>query len=1611
MSKNKKPRNYSKSSKSAVRKPDYLLNQRLEEGRKRIDQVDVELKRRGLPLNGTYHAEYKDNKLTALRYEGKSLDLNQSSDYGTPNNVNDDRASLSSNTADRLFTKEELEALGRARDSTPIDAPESYKVTPIAMGSPFDNQEAAQRRAEEIIAEGDSPASVESRTDPGLNTEQVQEANKSSNSESDSGFIGPEPHGFSEQNYQVFYHDVRIWIQGADVSDWLEGSLSIKYNLNTDPNTVDFTLNNAGNRFVLTPENLSGIWRDADSDYSEIAKHKIFNIKTNPFLNQPDKESGGLIWPLNHWGLIFHKMDPIRVWIRNPAARMENGILKNEWLPLFTGYVTSFPKTDNYINAASSIQIHAEDIRTIIKNMRVNANTILYPTAQGAEVVNPTTAEGVNSRLEFHPNANKQFDATFFKDLLVKANTGNPWVDLTLPEIIEALTFSEDAQVMINTAHNRRAKELAGTIEKLDAEIKEEKNASEKVRKQAVLSNLKKEQSSNYPSETTQVPDSRDIKPNSRMGRMHRGWFRGATKSPVYPSADNKNLQVQFLQEWYNLCIFGSRQRNPKTGNLDFNFEDIKYWTSTDIELVGALTFTTAPWAPDNQAVHMIEPGLATTALPIFQDVAVISGENVVSGTREYTNRLELLNQACDIVDYRFWVTGTGDIIFEFPQYDFSPSDYGPWSNILSFDHHVLDERLDEEATDVPTVLLASGSITARLDTKGADQTYAAEMDHVIVWCPALAARLGVNQQAVTFNRIIDRERLLQLAYMAMQKRMAVFTQYSMGTCYRPWVLPNKPVFNKYRSKYALVESVTHTIPVTAGSLAGHTPPGTSLALNYVRSIDIYGVPRYITGGPSMPIFYGEKRANTLVSSLSQAATSIKTFLEQVENKTQLLTSDSLNELFDAYGSFLPVGQDIYNVLAVLSAESPVRTRGVPNTVEELNSAAITVRETLAALSSEVDSRLSTGVRKKAIKATQAALDKLIELFKDINIEYKPTESAQYGLLPVSGITGFRHDDAQSATTSNATTADPETFCDLDRFFYSSPLGSATSNLTYGNKVLQISEVQPFPRISITSFDQTPSNVSSKLSEFQGLDFLAKVGENVYACADGRVSEVLTTDKYGTVIRIEHDAKYFTQYSPVYTLLKKDENVLRNQIIGTVAPMTARAKFFDAPSPVLHFQTAASVNNVPHFYDPANSGTGLNPGVPNRIYTVSNLLSRGVEKDSWKNNKVLLVGSLVSGAFGRKLSSQLESLKAQVILYSQPGGTPGGKGSLSLTNPDNLAKFQKLMLDVKPDVTFVMYGAYEADALDIKIAMSDISTVIKNIAKSKLWWIGPPSYGGFNPTALAKSQSTFDSEGIIVLGNSYVSSVDLTPPLLTEEVTPAGAVTWVEGVLQRTTGSTNNKTVAETSDSITGGDWSAAKPPESCPPSKQRQRVPVVTTLSPVSPVGIRASVSNIQQLIILTAKKQPTANTAIAKILPGVALAFCEIESHFNPNSVPHKTDLWYKKKGGSLYRKLVQNSTKFSNNPYKDKQELWVSYGLFHLLAVYHISGQEDPRILFDPEINATRAIAKIAEDLAIYNNDPEAVRLVYVGYNPNTTRSDAEKVREKFRRIYSKYANQFY
>lgn len=118
------------------------------------------------------------------------------------------------------------------------------------------------------------------------------------------------------------------------------------------------------------------------------------------------------------------------------------------------------------------------------------------------------------------------------------------------------------------------------------------------------------------------------------------------------------------------------------------------------------------------------------------------------------------------------------------------------------------------------------------------------------------------------------------------------------------------------------------------------------------------------------------------------------------------------------------------------------------------------------------------------------------------------------------------------------------------------------------------------------------------------------------------------------------------------------------------------------------------------------------------------------------------------------------------------------------------------------------------------------------------------------------------------------------------------------------------------------------------------------------------------------------------------VALAFAWCESRFDPRAAGDMG--WHERDGGKLYVTRVVQQLRLRENPARSDPKAWHSYGLFQLLACFHVRPAEHPEVLYDPHVNADRGCAFIAQLLRRTGGDVEAARLRYVGLpleGPNT------------------------
>jgi hypothetical protein len=117
----------------------------------------------------------------------------------------------------------------------------------------------------------------------------------------------------------------------------------------------------------------------------------------------------------------------------------------------------------------------------------------------------------------------------------------------------------------------------------------------------------------------------------------------------------------------------------------------------------------------------------------------------------------------------------------------------------------------------------------------------------------------------------------------------------------------------------------------------------------------------------------------------------------------------------------------------------------------------------------------------------------------------------------------------------------------------------------------------------------------------------------------------------------------------------------------------------------------------------------------------------------------------------------------------------------------------------------------------------------------------------------------------------------------------------------------------------------------------------------------------------------------------PRVALAFADAESGLRPEA---QGDLdWPYRDGGELYQKHVLGNPALLRNPYRGDPSVWHSYGLFQLLAPYHVLELEHPAVLLDPRTNARRGVRAVRTALERSGGELYQARRRYAWCGPGS------------------------
>jgi murein DD-endopeptidase MepM/ murein hydrolase activator NlpD len=304
-----------------------------------------------------------------------------------------------------------------------------------------------------------------------------------------------------------------------------------------------------------------------------------------------------------------------------------------------------------------------------------------------------------------------------------------------------------------------------------------------------------------------------------------------------YSSLD-RTAEGQWMSIWHARCLFGFANGTPQINDRQTvttisNRQNASY--SDTIETVDPEIFTPKElksmaekrpnaWLSEDEVTYI---GINSDWLGVYsphgKSVAVaykrpkagfgisrgLEGNEVqsVSYDGTFQSRAQILSEFLQRIDYRWWITGNGDIVIDFPRYDLKPEDYGNWSNYLMVEGEISDDQYKEAFSSVPSAYMIKGGWGGGAPS-GANNT-AHEVLQVVYQLPNSLIRNGVNIKHISYPYVTNPVQLQMLGGVRINKDIANAIQIPMGNL--PPILtitPNCPIYLFQQDAYAMVDQV-----------------------------------------------------------------------------------------------------------------------------------------------------------------------------------------------------------------------------------------------------------------------------------------------------------------------------------------------------------------------------------------------------------------------------------------------------------------------------------------------------------------------------------------------------------------------------------------------------------------------------------------------------------------------------------------------------------------------------------------------------------------------------------------------------------------------------------
>lgn len=688
----------------------------------------------------------------------------------------------------------------------------------------------------------------------------------------------------ASRNEVVMYLDFRVFIMGVEVTSYVKDSVSFTRALNGSENTCTFTLDNAYDRFVMTSENfrnyrvpnknaagnatsrstfipaydlnqsanpeklrrtglefddlanfdgskMNWIGVPGRTDVDESAKRDLFNYKIKHTLefnqanahqqaaaagtNTAQMTSKLAKYKLNIGSCVINLHDEVRVFMADPNHDpVGSGFYR--WMPVFAGVVSSAPIQRNRVDGSSTLSVSCSDIRYMLRKMRVAGN--IQSTNQVQTYIRFDDAVGV------------------FQDAAFLASTGdgnvkfeNLAAQLSYRQLTRALLCGDNPSDIAATdaanaaRYNSPTNNLAGSTN----------TASNNAVRGVNLHDGFNPWFDKINGATTPKHQYDKVVQIRGVGNFSLGF----EISNILPMHGDWDQRVQAMETWQDLMVFGAK---------------MDWYTDEEVTAIGAGTKPVdlnlyrgdvvaemSPFSIMNSFVHYLFPGNASAE---GQELGI---RNLIErglinpqADTSWGNRLDLLIQCTETIDYKIQVNGMGDICFEFPMYDFTPNFFGKYAECFAIGDSIKSDDVNDEGEgNVVTCLKVGGAYRdiEKSTSEGKSNPVVADQQYsVFIKSDYMACKYGIVVEEYSLpwsldvwpmtstdvsGKIVDmdairRNTLISFGIVEFYKRIAAMSSMSIDMAFNPFLFPNRPLLNKLARRIGLTDNVQVSLAI-----------------------------------------------------------------------------------------------------------------------------------------------------------------------------------------------------------------------------------------------------------------------------------------------------------------------------------------------------------------------------------------------------------------------------------------------------------------------------------------------------------------------------------------------------------------------------------------------------------------------------------------------------------------------------------------------------------------------------------------------------------------------------------------------------------------------------